>query len=158
MEKVISIGGVDVKLSNNVAWTMEYRDQFGQDILPVIIPLAEAIMETVASVISESGTDKLSMEGIAEAVQGRAIDIFVPMMQMSFEDLVINVLWSMAKAADEDIDPPKRWVRQFDTFPLDIIVPEVLDLVKTGFASSKNSARLETMIADVRASLQPEKK
>ena len=38
MEKTINIGNKSVRLSNNVSWTMEYRDQFGQDIIPTLMP------------------------------------------------------------------------------------------------------------------------
>ena len=62
----------------------------------------------------------------------------------------------MAKAADETIDPPRKWVRQFDAFPLDEIVPEVGELMLKGFASSKNLERLRTMLG--RLKTQPKKK
>jgi hypothetical protein len=34
VERIIKIADKEVRLNNNVAWTMEYRDQFGKDILP----------------------------------------------------------------------------------------------------------------------------
>lgn len=150
MEKVINIGGVDVKLSNNVGWAMEYRDQFGTDIIPVLLPMAQSMLETLASIISECGTDGITAKSIANAVQGQTIDIMVPMTQASFTDLVIGVAWAMAKAADETIDPPRRWVKQFESFPVDVIIPELLDMVGKGFASSKNLERLRGMVAELK--------
>ena len=50
----------------------------------------------------------------------------------------------MAKAADETIEPPKQWVRKFEIFPLDVIGPEVFQMVLKGFISSKNLKRLKT--------------
>ena len=146
MEKVINIGEHEVKLNNNVAWTMEYRDQFGKDILPAIMPLLASMIEGVSTVMAEaSDTGEMTTASIAEALEGRSMDILLPMFQAEFVDLVINVTWSMAKAADENIEPPKRWVRQFDSFPLDVIGPEVADLVLRGFVSSKNLKRLESL-------------
>lgn len=141
MEKVIKIGEKEVRLSNNVAWTMEYRDQFNKDIVPAIMPLLSTMTEAISSVVSEAGTD-LTLQSLADAVQGRANDILLPMYQLELVDL-INVTWAMAKAADEDIDPPRKWIRQFDDFPLDVIGPAVFELVMKGFVSSKNLIRLK---------------
>lgn len=142
MEKVIKIGSNEVRLSNNVAWVMEYRDQFGKDILPAIMPLITTVSEGISTVLSEAGTD-ITIESLSEAVNGRAMDVLLPLYQAEFVDLVINVTWAMAKAADEDIDPPKKWVRQFDTFPLDVVGPAIFELVVKGFVSSKNLTRLK---------------
>ena len=154
MEKIIKIGEKEVKLNNNVAWTMEYRDQFGKDIVPVITPLLAAFTEGISSVISEAGTDLKDAKAIAAALEGRSMDILLPVFQLEFVDVIINVLWAMAKAADETIEPPKRWVKQFDEFPLDVVVPEIYKLVVNGFVSSKNLERLES-VKDQLKKLQP---
>ena len=143
MEKIINIEGVDLKLNNQVAWTMEYKDQFGKDIVPVLIPLVSAMVEGLASVISETGTTNLTAKQISEAFQGRSMEILLPMFQVEFVDIIINVTWALAKCADETIPEPKRWIRQFETFPLDVIVPEVYEIVMQGFVSSKNWERLK---------------
>lgn len=145
MEKIINIEGRELKLNNQVAWTMEYKDQFGRDIVPVIMPMVSAIVEGLASVISESETKGISAKQISEAFQGRSMEILLPMFQVEFVDIIINVTWALAKCADETIPEPKKWIRQFDSFPLDIIVPEVYQLVMQGFVSSKNWARLKEM-------------
>ena len=142
MEKVIKIGSNEVRLSNNVAWVMEYRDQFGKDILPAIMPLITTVSEGISTVLSEAGTD-ITIESLSEAINGCAMDVLLPLYQAEFVDLVINVAWAMAKAADEDIDPPKKWVRQFDMFPLDVVGPAIFELVVKGFISSKNLTRLK---------------
>ena len=153
MEKIIKIGDKEVRLNNSVAWTMEYRDQFGKDIVPVLIPVIASMVEGVSTVMSES-ENELSVSEIAGSLQGRALDVLLPMFQVEFVDVVIGVTWAMAKAADENIDPPKRWVRQFEEFPLDVIVPAVYELVIKGFVSSKNRERLKKIGEDLKA-LQP---
>ena len=155
MEKVIKIGKQEVRLNNNMAWTMEYRDQFGKDILPAIMPLLASMIEGVSTVMAEaSDAGELSTSSIAEALEGRSMDILFPMFQAEFVDLVINVTWAMAKAADENTEPPKKWVRQFDSFPLDIVGPIVFDMVLKGFVSSKNLKRLKK-ISESLKTLQP---
>lgn len=154
MEKIIKIGEKEVRLNNNVAWTMEYRDQFGKDILPSIMPVVATLMEGAASILSESDGNQITAKGLADSIQGRATEILLPLFQVEFVDLIINVTWAMAKAADETIAPPKQWVRQFDSFPLDVIAPEIYRLVLTGFTSSKNLERLKNIRANLK-SLQP---
>lgn len=155
MEKIIKIGKQEVKLNNNVAWTMEYRDQFGKDILPAIMPLLASMIEGVSTVMAEAGgSGELTTSSMAEALEGRAMEVLLPMFQAEFVDLAINVTWSMAKVADESIDPPKRWVRQFDEFPLDVVGPAVFDMVLKGFVSSKNLRRLKKIGESIKT-LQP---
>lgn len=154
MEKIIKIGEHEVKLNNNVAWTMEYRDQFGKDIIPALMPVLASMIEGVSSLIAEAGADRIEIESLATAIEGRSMDILLPMFQVEFVDTIINVTWAMAKAADENIEPPKRWVRQFETFPLDVIVPSVYELIFKGFVSSKNLQRLKSIGASLK-NLQP---
>ena len=154
MEKIIKIGKQEVRLNNNVAWTMEYRDQFGKDIVPALMPILASLMEGVSTIISESGSNEVTMADIADAVQGRSMDVLLPMFQVEFVDTIVNVTWAMAKAADENIEPPKRWVRQFEEFPLDVVVPAVYELVLKGFVSSKNLKRLKKISASLK-NLQP---
>ena len=154
MEKIIKIGKQEVKLNNNAAWTMEYRDQFGKDIIPAIMPVLASMIEGVSSLIVEAGTDEIRIDTLASALEGRSMDILLPMFQVEFVDTIINVTWAMAKAADEDIDPPKKWIRQFETFPLDIVAPTVYELIFKGFVSSKNLKRLKNLGASLK-NLQP---
>ena len=154
MDKVIKIGKQEVRLNNNVAWTMEYRDQFGKDIVPALMPVIASMIEGVSTIVAESGKTEISVSDIAEAVQGRAMEVLLPMFQVEFVDIVINVTWAMAKAADENIAPPKQWVKQFETFPLDVVAPAVYDLVLKGFVSSKNLKRLKEIGASLK-NLQP---
>ena len=146
MEKVIQIGNKEVKLSNNMAWAMEYKDQFNKDPLETLMPVVTALIEATTSVVKESGTENISLIDIANALEGRAFDITLPLTQLGLVDTVVNITWAMAKAADPNILPPKQWVRQFDEYPLDVIVPTVGELMMKGFSSSKNLERLTSLI------------
>ena len=155
MEKIIKIGKQEVRLNNNVAWTMEYRDQFGKDILPAVMPLLASMIEGVSTIMADAGKEgELTTTNIAEALEGRTMEVLLPMFQAEFVDLIVNVTWAMAKVADENIEPPKRWVRQFEEFPLDVVGPAVYDLVLKGFVSSKNLRRLKKIGGDLKK-LQP---
>ena len=154
MEKVIKIGKQEVRLNNNVAWTMEYRDQFGKDIVPALMPVVASMIEGMASIVAESNGSELNVKTLADAFQGRSVEILLPMFQVEFVDVIINVTWAMAKAADETVAPPKQWVKQFEEFPLDIVGPAIYEMVLKGFVSSKNLKRLKKIGKDLKK-LQP---
>ena len=153
MKKDIKIGDKTVTLSNCVAWTIEYRDQFGKDPLEALMPIVTSLLEAVTSIVNESGVTakgEIGITDIASALEGRAFDITLPLTQLGFVDSVFNVVWAMAKAENEGLPPPKTWARQFDEFPLDEIVPAVYGMVLTGFSSSKNLERLRSLLGNIK--------
>ena len=152
MKQIINIGNKEVLLDNNMAWIMEYKDQFGKDVLPSLMPVVASLIEGAAAILAETGGD-LTMVGVAEALEGKSMEVLLPMYQIEFVDL-INITWAMAKAADESIDPPKRWIRQFETFPVDVVAPAVFDLILKGSSSSKNLERLKETLKNL-PKLQP---
>ena len=155
MEKVIKIGEQEVRLSNNVAWAMEYRDQFGKDVVQEHVPLFASFAEGIAAVIADTGkTGNITAADIFEAIEGRTMEIMIPMMQTEFVSVIVNVTWAMAKAADETIGPPKQWVKQFDVFPVDVITPVIYDMALKGFVSSKNLKRLKSLKESIKM-IQP---
>lgn len=157
MTKIIKIGNKSVKLDNNATWLLEYKAQFGKDILPVIMPMISTLIETASTIISEVGELKgVTAVKIAEALKGQTLDALLPLYQADFEDVVINVTWAMAKAADENLDPPRQWLRTLDGFPVDIIIPALFELLGKGFISSKNLKRLGTMKTDLSKIAKPQ--
>ena len=158
MEKIITIGEKEVRINNNVAWTMEYREQFGEDILPAIMPLFSTFVETLTAIVGESitegelGKKTLSINAVVGALEGRTLDIFLPLYQSEFTKLGLNVIWSMAKAADQTIAPPKEWFNEFETFPLDEVLPQVYKVMAAGVVSSKNLERLTNLIEEIKKS------
>lgn len=154
MEKIIKIGKKDVRLSNSVAWAMEYRDQFGKDIVPTLMPMLMSLFEGIAAVVGDK--DELTLPDIKNALgslQGRSQEILLPLFQLEFID-IIHITWSMAKAADRTIKPPMEWAHEFDVFPVDVVVPAIYEMILKGFVSSKNQKRLKTIAASLKA-LQP---
>ncbi len=156
MEKTIKIGKQNARLSNNVGWTMEYRDQFGQDIVPIIMPALASIMDVVTGIFNATGKTKdIEISDLLKSIEGDTLtDVMIHLSGLEFVEL-INITWAMAKAADDDVPDPKTWVRQFDDFPIDVIAPQVFELVLKGMVSSKNWKRLTNLISQLKKS-QPE--
>ncbi len=156
MEKTIKIGNKSVRLDNNIGWALTYRDQFGQDIVPALMPLIAGALDIVAGVVAQSGTDgKIDLEKIAQLADGDAlINAVIHLGGFELTDFV-RITWALAKNADEDIPEPEAWVREFDSFPLDIIAPAVAGLIVKGVVSSKNLKRLETLKKQLQPRTEP---
>ena len=152
MEKTIKIGKKDVRLNNNIGWAIAYKDQFGRDIIPTLMPLLAGAMDLFSGLVNETGkTDSINVADLAKIADGDAlINAAVHLGGLEFVDF-INITWSLAKCADEEIPEPKQWIKQFDTFPVDIVGPAVLELIFKGVVSSKNLKRLE----DLKKRIQP---
>lgn len=152
MEKTIKIGKKSVKLNNNISWAIAYRDQFGRDIIPALMPMLAGALDIFAGLVAETGkANEISVSDLAKLADGDAlINAAIHIGGFEFVDF-INITWALAKCADEDIPEPREWVSQFDTFPLDIVAPEVIKLIFKGVISSKNLKRLE----DLKKRIQP---
>ena len=157
MIKTINIGEKEVRLTNNVGWALAYRDQFGHDIISTLTPMLAALLDIVSGFLTQagSGKEKVELEDILKNLDGDTlIDAVAHLSGLEFVDM-INIVWAMAKAADDSIPEPRRWVMQFEEFPVDEIIPEATKLAFSGLVSRKNLIRLKNLVNQVRG-IQPE--
>lgn len=154
MEKSIKIGDKEITLNNNISWMMIYRDQFGTDILPVLMPALASVLDIVSGILeNREDVDGITAKDIIGIFRSDAgIDALAHLSGLEIVDF-INITWALAKTADESIPEPKRWVKQFDEFPMDEIAPTVFELATRGVVSSKNLGRLKKLTEN----LQPVK-
>lgn len=152
MEKTIKIGKKSVRLNNNISWAIVYRDQFGRDIIPALMPLLASALDIISGLINETGkTEDIELTDLAKLADGDALlNAVIHLGGFEFTDLIC-ITWALAKCADEDIPAPREWIAQFDSFPIDVIAPEVFTLIFKGVVSSKNLKRLE----DLKKRIQP---
>ena len=152
MEKIIKIGKKRVKLNNRVSWAIVYRDQFGRDIIPTIMPLFASALDIISGIINETGkTDDIELTDLAKLADGDSLlNAAIHLGGFEFTDLIC-ITWALAKCADEDIPEPREWIKEFETFPVDVVAPEVFSLIFKGVVSSKNLKRLE----DLKKRIQP---
>lgn len=143
MNKTIKISkDKELVISSNLAWAMIYKSQFGHDIVPDIMPIVSAITKLLGELSKTNGTDVAS---VLKSLDGDTLqDALIELCALQFTDF-INLTWAMAKANDDDIETPDKWVRQFDHFPIDVIAPAVFDLLLKGLVSSKNLKSLRTI-------------
>lgn len=153
MEKTIKVdNNTSFRISNNIGWLMEYQNQFGKDILETLEPAMIATVGLVKSI-----NDVAREQGVSAAEVIRALDAddlreaVIDLTGLGAVD-IINITWAMAKAADEEVQEPREWVRQFDKFPLDVILPAVLDAALAGLMTTKKYKAARDAMQELRPS------
>ena len=153
MIKTVNIGNKEVQLSNNIGWTMIYRDQFGHDVVSSLTPLLASMVDVVIGFIGqfEPGQEINAYDLLKKLDGDTVIDAVAHFSGVELVDM-INIIWAMAKAADDDIPEPRIWVQQFDEFPLDTIMPEAVKLLFNSLVSRKNLKRLTSLKEQIKMS------
>ncbi len=139
-----------VTLNSAAGWFLVYREQFGRDILPDIMPMIEGILTAGINALKNVEGSKLTIEAVDNEV---LMDFFINVSGLEFVT-IMQIVWAMAKTADDDIDPPEKWFNQFDVFPFDLIVPKVFRLIIDSSVSAKNAKRLLNLLKVTAGSLQ----
>lgn len=150
MEKTIKLDSkTSIRVSNNIEWSLIYRDQFGRDVLPMLIPVANTFIELAVSVMKSTGGKALDMKNAGETIKDLDIsDIqsaLYSLAGLEFTD-ILNITWAMAKAADETIEEPRVWVRSLTSFPVDAILPIIFDMNMQFLTTTKNYKRLQAAV------------
>lgn len=134
-----------INMDSSIGWLLIYRENFGRDILPDILPMISAAVDLIAGGIDEKGEVT-----IASFIENMDSDTVAnAMIQLSGLEITtaINIVWALAKnyakKNGETLEPVEIWVDQFDEFPLDVIVPAAVKLIVTSSVSSKNLRSLQ---------------
>jgi len=114
MEKIIKIDGQDVLLKSTGAYLLKYKAQFKRDALSDVFKLT--------NVFDEKTKEVKNLE---------ALDL----------EVFYNLIWTLAKTANPQIDPPEEWLDSFSEFPLMDIIPQIMDMITSCISSSKTSKK-----------------
>lgn len=128
MIKTINIDGKEVKFSTNAYFANIFKNQFGYDILTVIMPLVSEALK---------GLDELYIRQETEAIMPSTIGgLLENVYSLEMVD-INNFIWSLAKMADPGIDEPIKWYSQFNEFPVIDILKELLEIIVPSLISKK---------------------
>ena len=116
MEKVLSIGGKDIKLKSTAGTMMRYRNNFNRDFIKDLIKLQEKLKEK-----AETGAEF------------EALDL----------DLFEKIAWCMAKTADDNIPDIEHWLDEFETFDIMQVLPQIMELLTANMEQINNKKKLE---------------
>lgn len=141
MKKEIMFGTHPVEINSSAGWLYVYREQFGHDILPDLMPIVESVINAIGSVVQESGGE-VSNKTILDAMNNETlVDAFIKLAGMEVVT-VYNILWAMAKNADDAVESPRRFFNEFETVPMDAVIPELFKTIIESSVSPKNAKSL----------------
>ena len=139
-----------VEINSSMGWLYVYQEQFGHDPMVVIMPAIEAGLGTTVSILNKTRAgdkDELLLSNIIEALDDDILqNAFIQLSGMQLTT-ISNIIWAMAKNADDDIPEPKEWINSFEIFPVDVVLPEVLRAIISSSISKKNAKKLIEIIA-----------
>ena len=148
MEKVIQIGGKDVKFKFTLSAFYIFKNQFSYDAMNKIVPTIGEILSNLdfnAFAIDEKEKDKEVVDGgdVINAI-GRTLEA-----TFNFEMVdVLNLLWAFAKNADPDIGAPEIWFGTFDEFPIIDVMREFIPALLESLGSKKKLVKKNTKMTE----------
>jgi len=149
MIKTIEFEGQKVDLNTSAGWLFVYRNRFGHDIFPDLMPIIESIVGAIATML-ENGEAEVTPDGIKNLMNDDTItDAFIKLAGMEITT-VYQVLWAMAYNADKSIGGPEDFFNGFEKFPLDVVIPELFTAIVESSVSSKNGERLLNGLKKIR--------
>lgn len=146
-----------IMMDSSVGWLLIYRENFGRDILPDILPIMSAAIDMIAGGINAEG--EITFESFMNNLDDEAVTN--AMIQLSGLEVttVLNIVWALAKnyakKNNQELEPVETWVDQFDEFPLDVIVPAAFKLIARTMVSSKNLKSLSMKMQKKQSQLTP---
>lgn len=144
--------GDKIELNSSMGWIYTYQESFGHDILVVLMPAIEATLRAALEMMKASPDGSIGSDNIAqilENVEDQVLtDAIITLTGLRFTTLT-NIVWSMAKNADESLPAPKEWLNQFETFPLEKLVPEAMKLIIESSVQKKTSTKLMAKLTGI---------
>ena len=112
MEKTIFIGDREINFKATGGTLCIYKQQFG----------------------TEYFEDVLKINVMKKNEQCSPEKIYLKQYETGY-----RLIWSMAKNADKNTPDPIKWAKQFETFPMSEILPQVTALFRTSDNESKSN-------------------
>ncbi len=116
MEKTLNIGGKNVTFKCTAGTLLRYKQEFGKEFLADAAELMK-FEDSKTKKKVESSDGKITFKDEYDFTK------------LNLE-LIYNLAWAMAKTADNSIPDPLMWLDGFDTFPLDTIAPDLMELLE----------------------------
>lgn len=104
MEKTILIGGHEINFKATGGTLCIYKQQFGTEYFEDVLKITE----------------------MQKVLQYTAEDVYLRQYKVGYQ-----LIWSMAKNADKNIPDPEKWAKQFESFPMSKILPQVTALFRS---------------------------
>lgn len=129
MEKTLTICGRDVTFKATGGLPYRYKSQFGREYIQDMLMIEQSI----------SGIKAPSKNSSKTAVEEYELKTAYTLTSTAIE-MMYNILWCMAKTADDSIPDPQRWLDSFDAFPVFEIWPQLEDIISANMEIAPKNA------------------
>lgn len=133
MIKTIVIDGKEVQFKASASFPLVYKANFNTDILTIILPLVSEILDGLG--------DEAIVDGKIVVTPSALSGMLENVYSLEYVD-ILNLLWTLAKCADETIPEPIKWFDGFDEFPIFDIGKEVFPMLFESLISKKKLGNL----------------
>ena len=130
MEKTITIAGRSVTFKASGGIGYRYKAQFGREFIADVTELEEFVNTGIVERIPKKNKNgkRIYIDGILQFEEKTTYDF----TKFSLESMY-NILWTMAKTADDSIPDPLTWLDSFDEFPVMDIFAQVKEILQANF-------------------------
>ena len=142
MRKIIDIEGTPVELNSSAGWLYIYRNEFGRDILPDIMPMIEGLLTLAIEFMKQSDDGVITADALINFADDNVISDLAVTLSGLETITILNIFWAMAKNADKTIPGPAEFFGEMECLALDVMIPAMFELIVTSSVSSKNSTSL----------------
>ena len=130
--KKVLIGEKSVSLRANASFLLIYKDEFSREALTDVFPL----MQMVLPIIGLARGETLDSTTAMALVDG---------LEKFNTETLVNIIWAMAKNADNTIGEPREWLDTFEDFPLLDILNDVIPFLLESMISKKKAIAKATV-------------
>lgn len=138
MIKTVQFEGHSLEINTSGGWFFVYKDYFGHDIMPDIMPALETALQMAVSIAGNVEPGEKDARQILAALDEDVLEEIFTKMAGAQLTTVMQIVWAMAKNADDSVKGPREFFNEYETFPWDTAGPEVFKALLESNISSKN--------------------
>lgn len=142
MKRTFDFDGTPVELNSSMGWFLIYKEQFGHDILPDLMPAIDAVFGLTIDLIGDLNRDRIGLDEILRKLDKDMVSEAIATVSGLGATTMVQILWSLAKNANPDIPGPLKWINSFETIPLDEVFMPVINLIFDSCVSKKKAHSL----------------
>lgn len=138
MIKTVQFEGHSLEINTSGGWFFVYKDYFGHDILPDILPALESMLQMAVSIAGKVSPGETDVKDILKALDEDTLEEVFMRMAGAEITTVMQIVWAMAKNADTGVESPREFFNRYDAMPWDEVGQEVFKALLESNVSSKN--------------------
>lgn len=142
MKRTFDFDGTPVELNSSMGWILIYKEQFGHDILPDLMPAIDAVFGLSLDLIGDLNLDEIGLDEILRKLDKDMVSEALATASGLGATTMVQIIWSLAKNANPDIPGPLKWINSFETIPFDEVFMPVINLIFDSCVSKKKARSL----------------